>query len=128
MVTPTLRLALVLVPVVLLPACTSWRPVELPAPMSTEWAVRGVLRVSTEEGSRLRGDSAWMTGDTIRLRSALRPQAVIPRAAIARLERREFDGNRTVGLGIGLLILGIISAISVNDALSGGILFGGGGL
>lgn len=118
---------LILALTVLLPACTSWHPVELPTPTTAEWAVEGRLRLTTLSGDRISGYRAWVVGDTLRVRSAPSSTVRLGREAIARLERRGFDGSRTAGLGFGLLILGVITAVSVGDALSGGILGGGGG-
>jgi hypothetical protein len=106
----------------LLVGCTSWRPVELPAPMASEWSARGTLRLTTDRGIRLRGDSAWIAGDTLRLRAVAESTASVPRIRVARLERHGFDKAKTTGLGFGLVILSVFSILigSSIDIGSGG--------
>lgn len=97
--------------VALLPACTSWRPVEMPAPESVGWSVAGRLRVTTHWGTRFQGDSAWIAGDTLMLRAAVESPTRVATSRIALLERHGFDRGGTIGLGIGasmLVMLGFL--------------------
>jgi hypothetical protein len=122
MMRPTLLVLLV----PLLPACTSWQPVELPAPMASEWSTRGLLRLTTDRGVQLRGDSAWIAGDTLRFRAYRDSTASVPRARVAGIERNGIDQARTTGLGFGLAAMFAIMVL-VGNAIEDSISVGFGG-
>jgi hypothetical protein len=106
----------------LLAACTSWQQVELPAPMAAEWSTHGRLRLTTDRGAQLRGDSAWIAGDTLRLRARAESTASVPRLRVAGIERHGFDRARTTGLGFGVAILSVFMIL-----IGSSIDIGGGG-
>jgi hypothetical protein len=106
-----MRRPILLLLVLLLPACTSWQPVAMPAPESGGWSVAGRLRVTTHWGTRIQGDSAWIAGDTLMLRAVAESTISVAASRIAVLERHGFDRGRTIGLGIGASMLALLGVL-----------------
>lgn len=97
--------------ILFLPACTGWQPVALPTPETAGWSATGKLRVTTHWGTQFRGDSIWIAGDTLRIRAAAESTASVTTSRVASLERHGFDGRRTLGLGIGMSLVGLLGAL-----------------
>jgi hypothetical protein len=83
--------------------------------MAAEWSASGTLRLTTDRGVRLRGDSAWIAGDTLRFRAVVESTASVPRIRVAGLERHGFDRAKTTGLGFGVVILSVFMVLIGNS-------------
>lgn len=109
----------------LLGACTTWRPVTLPTPTDSAWSAEGNLRLATADGRRLRATRATMWRDSLQLTGAQGAAvAQLPRDQAAGLQRQQVDGTRTGILIVALLAAAAIVVAAAASSFSG---FGGGG-
>lgn len=96
--------------VALVVGCRSWRAEALPAPGSPPRAVRGPVRATRVDGTRVELTGARIAGDTLRgeRRTAHGLDApgaavTIPLDSVRGLERRRVSIARTVGLYFGVM-------------------------
>ncbi len=93
--------------------------------MASEWSTRGILRLTTDRGIQLRGDSAWVAGDTLQFRVYAESTATLSRARVAGIERNAIDRGRTTALGMGVLILTVLGLVISDDLFAGDYGLGG---
>lgn len=121
-----LRRATLLVPLVV--GCRSWRVEPLPAPGSPPQAIRGPVRATRADGTRVELTRARIVGDTLRGerraadgRDAPGTAIAIPLDSVHGLERRRVSIARTVGLYFAVMgaIFLVMSAAEAEEYGSG---------
>jgi hypothetical protein len=95
--------------VLALAACRTWRAAPLPVAGAPDRAVRGHLRATRADGSRVELARARVARDTLRGEprragdDGARPPVAVPLDSLRRLETRRVSVARTLGLYFGVM-------------------------